>query len=144
MNSKLTIMFIMLFSFTIYADDFKYSISGKIFFNYEKPIHIFLVDEETSKKPFIGIDKLIIMPNKKDISNGYTSYQFTNVKKGIYGIRCFQDMNDNQQLDKGLFGPSEPWGLSWNENKTSKWPSFDNFCFELSNDTNTIDIKLNK
>ena len=144
MKKKLIVSFILFFSFTIFANNLNHSISGKIFFNYEKPIYIFLVDEETSKKPFIGIDKLIIMPNKKYISNGYISYKFNNVKMGIYGIRCFQDMNDNKKLDKGLFGPSEPWGLSWNKNETTKWPSFKNFCFELSKDTNSIDITLNK
>ena len=107
-----------------------------------KHIYIFLVDEETSKKPFIGIDTLIIKPNSQAVTNGYIQYAFSNVKKGTYGIRCFQDLNGNGKLDKGLFGPSEPWGLSWNERRTSNWPSFNNFYFFASNDMINVDIRL--
>jgi uncharacterized protein (DUF2141 family) len=132
----------VLLPFTIYADNQTFNIFGKVYFTHKKTIHIFLVDEEISKKPFIGIDTLIVTPNSVDIDNGYISYIFRNVRDGVYGIRCFQDMNGNKKLDEGLFGPDEPWGLSWNENKKDNWPSFKNFCFKVTCNTNSIDIKL--
>lgn len=136
------VLFLMLLSYNIHAENETFSISGKVFFSYQKPIYIFLVDEETSKKPFVGIDTLIIIPNSKDITNGYITFKFTNIKKGEYGIRCFQDINGNKKLDRGLFGPKEPWGLSWNKYKTFWWPSFKDFCFILTSDKKYINIKL--
>ena len=35
-------------------------------------------------------------------------FAFHNVPEGIYGIRCFQDNNNNGKLDKDFFSPSEP------------------------------------
>jgi len=142
MKNILSIIFFVILPLSIFADNQIFNISGKVHFIYKKPIYLFLVDEVTSKKPFIGIDSLMITPNSQDITNGYITYKFNNVKKGEYGIRCFQDMNENKKLDKGLFGPSEPWGFSWNEYKASNWPSFKNFCFTVTSDTNNIDIEL--
>ncbi len=140
MKKILLIIFLVLFTSFILAENVTYRISGKVYFTHQKPIYIFLVDEETSKKPLVGIDTLIIIPSLQDSSN--TQYTFNNVKEGKYGVRCFQDLNGNGKLDRGLFGPSEPWGLSWNESKTSNWPSFKNFCFDISNDKINVDIRL--
>jgi len=35
-------------------------------------------------------------------------FVFNDVKAGIYGIRCFQDQNNDGKLNIGMFGPSEP------------------------------------
>ena len=80
------------------------------------------------------------------MATGYITYHFQNVKQGMYGIRCFQDLNNNNKLDRALFGPSEPWGLSWlswNENKTFNWPSFNDFSFDVTTDIKNIDVKFN-
>lgn len=127
---------------SLFADEQVFNISGKIYFSNKKPIYVYLVDEETSKKPFTGNQTLIITPSNNDISNGYISFQFNNIKPDIYGIRCFQDLNDNKKLDKGLIGPSEPWGLSWNNDRITQWPSFENFNFNVTTDVDNINIKL--
>jgi len=53
---------------------------------------------------------MIINVDTKEISTKKVSFEFKDVKKGIYWIRCFQDLNGNGKLDFGLFGPIEPWG----------------------------------
>lgn len=142
MKIKLLFLIVAFAPFVISADNQTMEISGKIYFTHQKPIFIYLVDEESSKKSFSGLFSIIILPNQKDTVQGFITYQFDKISRGTYGIRCFQDMNNNQKLDKGLFGPKEPWGLSWNDNKTSNWPSFSNFSFEAVDKKNTIDIIL--
>ena len=146
MKKLITFLFISLtvLSFNIYAENITFTISGKLYFIHQKTIYIFLVDEETSKKPLIGIDTLVITPTQEDISRGYVHYIFCNVKKGKYAIRYFQDLNENGKLDTGLCGPIEPWGLSWNKYKSTIWPSFINFCFDVTKDINNMDLMLKK
>ncbi|MBN1533840.1 MAG: DUF2141 domain-containing protein [Spirochaetes bacterium] len=119
-----------------------FDVSGSVHFTQKAPIRVYLVDEETSKRPFTGIHSLVITPDSKDVSRGYAAFRFREVAKGVYGIRCFQDINGNGRLDKGMFGPSEPWGLSWNQHRTSRWPSFRNFSFTVQGDTAGITIRL--
>ncbi len=142
MKKTVLIVFLITLITVIYAENKFFSVSGKVYFTHQKPIYIYLVDEESSKKPFTGIDSLAVTPDLKDVSNGYIRYIFYNIKPGKYGIRCFQDINENEKLDRGFSGPSEPWGLSWNESKTTNWPSFKNFCFSISNDKNDVNVLL--
>ena len=127
---------------TVWAGGNSCSVSGKIFIRENAAVYVFLVDEESSAKPFSGIHTVTIVPDSRDIAAGYVSYRFTALRPGTYGIRCYQDTNNNSRLDKGLFGPAEPWGLSWNTNSTSGWPAFRNFCFEVLDNKKSIDITL--
>ncbi|MBN2402132.1 MAG: DUF2141 domain-containing protein [Spirochaetes bacterium] len=127
----------------LFAGSVNYTVSGKIDnIKNNAPVYILLTDEETSKMPFAGIRKIIIDPDDKALKNGYVEFIFKNIPQGVYGIRCFQDINGNSKLDKGLFGPKEPWGLSWNMNKTSGWPSFENYSFLLNEDIPNLTITL--
>lgn len=56
-----------------------FSISGKILLlnnnkSVSRPIYIFLVDKNTSRKPLSGLDTLVLSPSLKDIGNGYITY----------------------------------------------------------------------
>lgn len=68
------------------------------------------------------IKKLIIEIGEKKIKKKKVSFQFTDIPSGKYGIRCFLNEDGNQKLNKGIFGPAEPWGMSWQGEKASGWP----------------------
>jgi uncharacterized protein (DUF2141 family) len=102
----------------------------------EQPIYLYLVDKKSFNTPFSGIDTVVIKPKGQN-----AQFHFTNIKNGTYAIRCFQDINRNQKLDKGFFGPSEPWGVSWKDGTCLPF-NFEDICFKLHNNK-TININLN-
>lgn len=138
---KKTILLIQLFiAVMLPAENSGFSVSGKINISLQKSVYIYLVDEESLKIPFTGFMELKIMPEKEDLHKGFIFFEFNNVPAGIYGIRIFQDKNENGKLDKGLFGPTEPWGLSWNDDKYFGWPKFNDYCFAVSADKKDLVI----
>ncbi len=112
------------------------SIQGEIILgNAKGKVYIFLVDEKTFDVKLSGIDTLIIQP-----ISSILHFCFPKVKNGVYGIRCFQDLNNNGILDKGLFGPTEPYGFSWKSGK--KFPfNFSDISFTV-NSNKHITIKM--
>lgn len=142
---KLIIVLLFFFTGYVFAGNTGFTISGKIEnVKANAPVYVYLVDEEKSKIPFTGIQEIKIVFNDQIRNTGFAEFIFHDVPAGIYGIRCYQDLNKNGKLDKGLSGPKEPWGLSWNGIKASKWPSFKNFRFTLSKNTDNIIIELKK
>lgn len=91
-------------------------------------LYLTVVDLDHFDIPQSGLDTLILKVKSKRIQ-----YRFVNIPKGTYGIRCFQDLNGNGLLDRGLFGPSEPWALSWREKKKFP-PKFKDISFDLHED----------
>ena len=70
--------------------------------------------------------------NPKQLNKKKVSFKFEGIQKGTYGIRCFQDENGNGKLGKGMFGPKEPWGMSWQGDKPAKWPKFKHIAFNVN------------
>jgi uncharacterized protein (DUF2141 family) len=96
---------------------------------------VFLIDETTFKTPQTGVDTLILKPIASIVN-----FTFNSCQKGTYGIRCFQDLNNNGILDKGMFGPAEPYGFSWKFSK--KFPfDFSDISF-LAKSNSFITIKM--
>jgi uncharacterized protein (DUF2141 family) len=61
-----------------------------------------------------------------------------NLPKGQYAVSVYQDSNDNEQLDKNIFGiPGEKYGFSNNSNR----PDYKRCLFEFNGDM-TITIQL--
>lgn len=55
---------------------------------------------------------------------------------GTYAISIFQDLNDNEKLDKRMFGiPTEPYGFSGNGSKFSRPPTFSESAFQYAGKT---------
>lgn len=117
----------------------QYAISGTIAYTGEGPIYVYLVDEEIARVPFTGIQTLVLTP---DEPYGALPFTFTGITTGTYGVRCFQDTNGNGELDRAVFGPKEPWGMSWQGEKPQKWPRWDDFSFELKTNISGITIVL--
>lgn len=78
--------------------------------------------------------------NKKFSLTGFSSrIIFKNLPKGDYAVMIYQDLNDNQKLDKLFSIPLEPYGVSNNGNS---FPKFKNSKIHLfKNEKITINIK---
>ncbi len=63
------------------------------------------------------------------------------VAAGSYAVSMFQDVNDNNKLDMGSFGPSEPWAFSNNAKGQYGPPAFKDCLFKMDEDV-TIYITL--
>ena len=117
----------------------RYSVSGVIAYLGNGPIHLYLVDEETSRAPSQGVQTITLVPDQTD---GSLPFTFTDIPVGTYGIRCFQDANRNGELDRGLMGPREPWGMSWQHERPRMWPAWDDWSFEVNGDISGVRISL--
>lgn len=119
-------------------------ISGTVSFQKQGDIYVYLVTEEDFKTPFTGSQVLRLEIEAQERTVEEVPFRFEKVEAGIYGIRCFQDVNGNGKLDRGLRGPLEPWGMSWQEEKPKKWPRFSHIAFEVKQNITNMHIKLQK
>lgn len=124
------------------AKNDSHRIEGDILFSEKGKIYVYLVTEKIYEIPLTGLKTIILDPKEEDIANKKMTFTFHDVEDGTYGIRCFQDQNGDGKLNRGMFGPSEPWGMSWKDARVIRWPSFDQIAFEVTADINTIKIKL--
>ena len=103
-------------------------------------LYILLVTEETFKIPLSSYNQLILTIGDKEIKEKKVTFKFTNIPPGKYGIRCFVDEDGNEKLNKGMFGPSEPWGMSWQGKRPLGWPKFKHIAFDVNR--NLMDIRI--
>ncbi len=122
----------------VYAVERGYTISGTIRHPGAGRIYVYLVDEAVFKTPLTGLQVTVLDADRL----GRAFFSFNSVARGEYGIRCYLDINGNGKLDGGLFGPKEPWGMSWKADKTSRWPRFNNISFKVDRDIGKLDITL--
>ncbi len=137
--TKLTCLLLILTSTAIIskAQNSDIIIAGEIITTSQKngQIIVFLVEEAMFRSPLTGIDTVIVQP-----LGSLVQFTFKPCKKGTYGIRCFCDVNNNGILDKGMFGPTEPYGFSWKSGK--KFPfDFSDISF-TANSNQFITIKM--
>jgi uncharacterized protein (DUF2141 family) len=75
--------------------------------------------------------------------SGSCSFQFESVPYGEYAIAIYQDVNNNDKLDTGMFGiPSEPFAFSNNFQPKFSGPSFEKCRFEFSKDKQDLQIQM--
>jgi uncharacterized protein (DUF2141 family) len=96
-------------------------------------LHVFLVDERSFSVPTSGIQTATTRLDASGSKTRRVAFAFT-VPRGTYGIRCFVDVNGNGGLDKGLFGPMEPWGMSWRVRRPAGFPQFVDISFAVEGD----------
>ncbi|WP_136481763.1 DUF2141 domain-containing protein [Cognatitamlana onchidii] len=64
------------------------------------------------------------------------TFSFEGVKNGSYAIAVFQDENENDQLDKNVFGiPKEKYGFSNNKFGKTGPPKFNEVKFNVTSDS---------
>jgi uncharacterized protein (DUF2141 family) len=107
----------------------QYSISGSVLVKKAGILYIYLVDEEQFSIPLTGIRE--IRKSLKEKREQKISFSFSGIPEGDYGIRVYVDANGNGKLDRGLFGPSEPWGMSWQGEPKKGIPQFEDIVFHV-------------
>lgn len=137
-----SIMFLALVQIPGLAQERGFEVRGEIIFAKKGAIYIQLV----TKEEFEGNKKsqfaLIIEVGPEDLKKGKTSFSFMNVPKGTYGIKCFQDLNGNKTMDKGIFGPKEPWGMYRPSRPAFRGPTFEEIAFKVDKDITDIELEL--
>lgn len=67
----------------------------------------------------------------------------SDLKPGVYALKCYVDDNANGELDTGWLGiPSEPYGFSNNAFRLGVPPTFDMAKFTITDGANVQRIKL--
>lgn len=136
--------FLMIITHIVFAQNSGYFISGEVLIHDVGDIYIYLANEETAKTPMTG-NKVIIIKDDSTIRDfRKVQFQFENVEEGLYAIRCYQDVNGNKKMDKGLFGPTEPWWLSWQGERPLRIPKFKHIAFIVESDIWNIQINLDE
>jgi uncharacterized protein (DUF2141 family) len=133
---------VLLFPFTIYSQS-DFTVSGTILLKgvgKTGNLYVSLVTEKLFNTPLAGYKKSILKVDTNILKSKEIKFRFNGVKKGRYGIRCFLDLNGNGKLDKGTFGPSEPWGMSWQGKKPFGWPKFKYIAFNV--DSNITNLRI--
>ena len=138
----MTAFFVLVSARCSFADSKTFTVEGEVVFGSTGSIFVSLVTEELFGTKYEGVRKAVLAITAKESERGRVRFSFTRIETGIYGIRCYQDENGNGVLDGGLFGPTEPWGMSFRQERPSRWPTFDNIAFEVSEDACNITIIL--
>lgn len=76
------------------------------------------------------------------IENGKATVVLNGIPAGTYAISCFQDENNNKQLDRNANGyPTENYGLSNNPGKGG-YPEFEKAKFRVGSKPVKLHIKM--
>ena len=89
-----------------------------------------------------GAARQLIIVGEDEQKAGKVSFRLENVPAGIYAIMAFQDVNDDNTLNSGAFGPKEPWGNYQQHRPKFSGPRFEKMAFEVKENTTGILIKL--
>ena len=87
-----------------------------------------------SKSTFPVFGKEMQGAKVKPTKTGSLNYTFENLPDGTYAIAVWHDENDNQEIDKNLFGaPIENYGFSKNIFGTFGPPDYEEVSFKVAN-----------
>lgn len=122
---------LLLFSVFVMADE-QHTLTLDVSFSGTGTLNVYLVDKTVFPRKGEGI---VVV--QKDVSEvlypaGVVSVSFDTVPAGEYGVRAFIDENGNGTLDRGAFGPKEPWGMSFSGKRSLGPPKFSEISFELN------------
>jgi uncharacterized protein (DUF2141 family) len=137
-----SILFLALLHIPGLAQERRFNVKGEISFTKKGAIIIQLVTKEEFESNKDSQFASIIEVGPEDLKKGKTSFSFTNVPVGTYGIKCFQDLNGNKTLDRGAFGPEEPWGMYRPSRPAFRAPTFEEIAFKVEQDITDIELEL--
>ena len=130
------LLIILLTAIPIMGQAGQYRVSGSVLVNKAGILYIYLVDKDQFSIPFTGIKELRITLEENQEQT--VLFSFSNIPQGQYGIRVFVDTNGNGKLDRGLLGPSEPWGMSWQGEPKKGIPRFGDIAFNVDRDIQNL------
>lgn len=119
-----------------------FTIAGTIRLRSRGTLYLLLTNKELFKEFYQGLRHRVIDPDSTARRKGRVPFRFQDIPPGTYALRCYQDENGNEKLDMGLLGPSEPWDMSWNDNRPLGIPRFHHCAFDLTGDTANIVLEL--
>ena len=105
-------------------------------------IRVALYDGESN---FLNVKKCAYSKSVEVGAGDEITIQLDNIPYGEYAVVCFQDLNNNQNLDKNFFGaPKEPYAIS--NNVAGKWhiPNYRESKVNFNAETCVIDLNLKK
>ncbi len=106
-------------------------------------LRVDLVNEETFGDPDRPLRRQEIIIKKEELSQ-HMAITFQGIKPGRYALRAFIDRNADGRLNRGLFGPTEPWALSWAALPKHGIPRFKDVAFHVVNGITNIQMELRK
>jgi len=134
------VIFLAVSSFA-YAEE-KFTVSGVVAFTKEGSIYISLLTKKEWQKLTIlppPPRTIIITLNQEQKEMRKVAFKFVRILRGAYGIRVFQDVNNNGKLDRCRYGfPKEPCGFYRRAGETD-WA---NITFEVDKDIDGIKVRL--
>lgn len=75
--------------------------------------------------------------------SGQMAVSFKDLVPGDYAVQVFQDINENDRVDRNFLGiPTEPYGFSNNPTTLFGPPSFDRVKFAVKDGDNLIVVRL--
>lgn len=119
-----------------------YTVSGSCEVQDEGVLFIYIVDSECFKRPMTGLKTV---STKVVLGKSHTKkvdFSFAGIPKGTYGIRCFLDKDGNKKLNRGMFGPTEPWGMSFKQGRTAGIPTFLEISFKVDKSVENLIIHV--
>jgi uncharacterized protein (DUF2141 family) len=137
-----SILFLGLLQIPGLAQERRFNVEGEISFPKKGAIMISLLTKEEFESNKDPQFKSMIEVGPEDLEKGKTSFSFTNIPEGTYGIKCFQDLNGNITLDSGIFGPVEPWGTYRSSRPAFRAPTFEEIAFKVDKDISDIKLEL--
>lgn len=131
---------LMIFAFA-YAEE-KFTVSGVVAFPKKGAIYISLLTKEEWQELTIlppPPRTIIITLNQEQKKMRKAAFKFVRILRGSYGIRVFQDVNNNGKLDRCPYGfPKEPCGFYRRAGETD-WA---HITFEVDKDIDGIKMRL--
>ena len=118
-----------------------HEVEGDCLVGREGVLFAYVVDAGGFASPLTGFHELRLRIGPAEAMAGMVHISFM-LPPGRYGIRCFLDINGNGRLDRGPFGPTEPWGMSWNAGRRFGFPRFDDIAFRVGKDIRGIRIEV--
>jgi uncharacterized protein (DUF2141 family) len=141
----ISLVFLCAVSTISYSQE-KFAVSGEVEFPKRKGVIILmlLTQEEFPKKEPAPERKLMIKPDAQQLKTKRVPFKFVDVSKGIYAIRCIQDLNENGEMDYfdpgvGFMEPQEPYGYSGPKFLGVLWSDVK---FEVDKDISGIKIRV--
>jgi len=119
----------------------EFLLSGSCLISQPGCLYIFVVNEDQFSSPKSGQLIQVFNGSASPDTPAYVRYSLR-LPSGKYGVRCFLDINGNGELDRGLFGPTEPWGMSWSRQAVFGFPHFSDISFLVDHDREIPCIRL--
>ena len=136
------IFFIVLLRGSLLAQSEGFIVAGEVSFKRTGDIYIMLLSEKEFNEGKESVFKIRISVGQEEIQKKKVFFKFKNVPQGVYGIKCFQDVNGNKTLDFGRFGPKEPWGGYLPKRPLFRAPKFKEVSFAVDKDITNIQVEV--